>query len=68
MSIEGIAQEHFNALSQTEINKPTTSCTRHALFYYYLSDDSKQYAAITTAKSKCLIELFKKKSIGVIIK
>ena len=48
MSIEGIALEHFSALPQTEIN---------SVFHSFLSDDSKQDAAITNSRSNCLIEL-----------
>ena len=57
MSIEGIALEHFSELPQTEINSSTEPCTRHAVFNYFLSDDSKQDSATTTAHSKRLIEL-----------
>ena len=49
MSIEGIVLEHFSALLQTEINSSTEPYPRHALFYHFLSDDSKQDAATTTA-------------------
>ena len=60
MSIEGIVLEHFNALPQTEINASTEPCTQHAVFNYFLSDDSKQDADTTTAHRNCLIELLKK--------
>ena len=55
MSIEGIALEHFSAASQTDINSSTLSSPRHAVFHSFLSDDSKQDAATTTAHSKRLI-------------
>ena len=57
--IEGIELENFSALPQTEINSSTKPSPRHAVFHSYLSDDSKQYAANTTAHSKRLIELLK---------
>ena len=53
MNIEGIALEHFSALPQTEIKTSTKACPYHA----YLSYDSKQDAATTTAHIKRLIEL-----------
>ena len=56
MSIEGIALEHFGALPQTEIKPSTKPCPRHAVFNYFLSDDSKYYAATTTAHNNHLIE------------
>ena len=59
MSIEGIALEHFSELPQTEINSSTKPCPRHAVFQYFLSDDSKQDAATTTAHINRLIELLK---------
>ena len=55
MSIKGIVLEHFSALPTADINTPTTSCQRHAVFHYFLSYDSKQYAANTNAHSKRLI-------------
>ena len=68
MSIGGIVLEHFSALPQTEINSSTKPCPRHAVFYYFLSDDIEQYAATTTANSKHFIELFKKKLMSALIK
>ena len=65
MSIEGIVLEHFNALPKTEKNSSTKSCPRHTVFYYFLSDDSKQYDATTTAHSKSLIELLKEGNLLV---
>ena len=47
--IEGIALEIFSALSNTDINTITPSRQRHGVFHSFLSDDSKQGAAITTA-------------------
>ena len=57
MSIEGIVLEHFDALTQTEINSSTKPCPCHAVFRSFLSDNSKQDAATTNAHSNCLIEL-----------
>ena len=67
MSIEGIGLEHFSELPQTEINASTKPCPRHAVFHYFLSDDSKQDAATTTAHSNILIELIKMKKTDVSI-
>ena len=36
------------------------SSTRHAVFHYFLSDNRKQYSDTTAARSKVIIELFKK--------
>ena len=60
MSIKGIVLDHFSELTQTEINSSTEPCPRHVVFHYFLSDDSKQDSAATTAHSNCLIELLKK--------
>ena len=69
MSIGGIELEHLSALTQTEIKTSTKACPRHALFHYFLSDDSKQDATTTTAHIKHLIELLKRsKSNGGKIK
>ena len=55
VSIGGIALEHFSALPQTEINAYTELFPRHAVFHSFLSDDSKQDSAATTAHSSRLI-------------
>ena len=55
MSIEGIVLEHFSAAPQADINSSTLSCPSRAVFHSFLSDDSKQDAATTTAHSKLLI-------------
>ena len=52
MSIEGIALEHFSAATQADINPSTLSRPQHAVFHSFLSDDSKQDAATTTAHNK----------------
>ena len=51
MSIEDIVLENFSELPKSGINAPTKSCPRHAVFHYYLSDNSKQDATTTTAHS-----------------
>ena len=63
MSIEGIALEHFSAAPQSDINSSSLPCPRHAVFYSFLSDDSKQDAATTTAYSKRLISLLKNEKV-----
>ena len=68
MSIEGIALEHFSALPNSGINSSIESCPRHAVFHYFLSDDSKQDTSTTTSHSKHFIELLKEGNIGFIIK
>ena len=52
MSIEGIVLEHFSALPKTDINSTTPSRKIHAVYNYFLSDDSKQDASNTTAHRK----------------
>ena len=52
MSIEGIALEHLSPEPQADINSSTLSRPRHAVFHSFLSDDSKQDAATTTAHIK----------------
>ena len=63
MSIECIALENFSALPQTEIKSSTKPCPSHAVFHYFLSDDSKQDATTTTAHRKRLIELLKEQKV-----
>ena len=63
VSIEGIVLEHFSAAPQADINSSTLSRPRHAVFHSFLSDDSKQDAATTTAHSKILISLLKNKKV-----
>ena len=63
VSIEGISLEHFSAATQADINSSTLSRPRHTVFHYFLSDDSKQDAATTTAHSKRLISLLKNKQV-----
>ena len=62
MSNAGIALEHVSELPQTERKASTEPCPLHAVFYSFLSDDSKQDAATTTAHSNSLIELLKNKN------
>ena len=57
--------EHFSELPQTDINASTEPCPLHAVFYYYLSDHSKQDAATTTVHRNCLIELLKSQKTDV---
>ena len=63
MSIEGISLEHFSALTQIEINSSTKPFPRHVVYHSFLSDDSKQDAATTTAHSKLLIEMLREKKL-----
>ena len=55
MSIEVIALEYFSALPKTDIKSFTISRQLHAVFRYFLSEDSKQDAATTTAHIKHFI-------------
>ena len=50
VSIEGIALVHFSAAPHADINSTTISRPRHAVFHSFLSDNSKQNAATTTAQ------------------
>ena len=61
MSIEGIVLEHFSALPKTGINASTKACPDHAVFHYFLSDDSEQDSVTTTSHIKILIELIKER-------
>ena len=63
VSIEGIALEHFSAAPQSDINSSLLPCPMHAVFHSFLSDDSKQVAATTTAHRKRLISLIKNKQV-----
>ena len=63
MSIEGIALKHFSAAPQTNINSTTPSRQLHAVFHYFLSDDSKQDSTTTNAHRKYLISLIKEKKV-----
>ena len=57
VSIEGLALEHLSAVPQADINSSTLSRQLHTVSHYFLSDNSKQDAATTTAHSKLLISL-----------
>ena len=61
--IEGISLEHFSAAPQEDIMSYTLSHQRHAVFHYFLSDDSKHDSATTTSHSKRLISLLKNKQV-----
>ena len=50
--IEGIALEHLSEAPKEYIKSSTISRQRHAVFHSFLSDDSKQDAATTTAHRK----------------
>ena len=62
VSIKGIVSEHFSALPKADINSTRPSRKIHAVSHYFLSCDSKQDAATTTAHSKRLISLLKDKN------
>ena len=59
VSIEGIALEHFSEAPQADINSTTPSRQHHAVFHYFLPDDSKQDSATTIEQKKRLISLLK---------
>ena len=61
VSIEGILLKYFNAVPQADINSSTILRQRHAVFHYFLSENSKQYAATNTAHSKQLLSFLKDK-------
>ena len=61
VSIEGITLENFSTLQKADINSTTPSRQRHTVFHSFLSDDSKQYSATTTAHINILIALIKDK-------
>ena len=63
MSIEVIALENFNAAPQADINSSTLSRPRQSVFHSFLSDDSKQDAATTTAHIKRLMSFLKNKHV-----
>ena len=63
MSIEGIALEHDSALPKADINSTTPSRQRNAVFHPFLSDNSKQDAATTTAQRNGLISFLKEKRL-----
>ena len=63
MSLKAISLEHSSAVPQADIISYKLSRQRHAVFHSFLSDDSKQDAAITTAHRKRLISLLKKKQV-----
>ena len=55
--------EHFSAVPQTNINSNTPSRQCHAVFHYFLSNDSKQDAATITSHRKHLISFLKDKKL-----
>ena len=67
VSIEGIALENFSGLPKTGINVSTKTFPRHAVFYSFLLDDSKQDSSTTTKHIKRLIVIIKETIIDVTI-
>ena len=63
MSIESIALEHFSELPKSNIKPSKISRRRHAVFHYFLSDDSKQDSATSTVHRKRLISLLKNRKL-----
>ena len=63
VSIEGIVLIHFSATPLTETEETIQARTRHAVFCYFFSDESKQDSATTIAHSKRTIELLKQRKI-----
>ena len=59
VSIEGTKLEHFSATFQETSSSSSHICTRHAVFHYFLSDNSKQDAAKTATHRKQIIEMLK---------
>ena len=53
--IEGTALENFSALTKADINLTTSSRQCHAVFQFFISDDSKQDSATTTSHIKRLM-------------
>ena len=63
MSIEVIALEIFSVVPKTDIHSTIPSRQCHEVFHSFLSDNSKQDDATTTAHSKRLISLLKDKKL-----
>ena len=57
--------EHFSLLPNTEINAPTKSFQRHAVFHSYFSDDRKQDSTTTNSHRKSFIGILKKKVLNL---
>ena len=55
--------EHFSAAPKSDIKSSTISRQCHAVFHYFLSDNSKQDAATTTAHIKLFISLINIKKV-----
>ena len=63
MSIKVIKLRFFSELAKADIYSTTQSHQRHAVFYSFLSDDSKHDPYTTTAHSKNLVSLLKEKKV-----
>ena len=59
VSIEGIELEHLSTWPYSGIKSSTKSCSRHAVFHYFLSDDIKQDDSTAPSHIRHLIELLK---------
>ena len=57
--LEGIVLEYFRAWPKSDINSTTPSRQRHSVFNSFLSDNSKQDAATTTAHIKRFISFLR---------
>ena len=57
VSIEDILLERFSDTHQETYSYSVQSCTRHALFHSFISDNRKRYAATTAAHIKRTIDI-----------
>ena len=57
VSIEVIALEHFSASQQLSLLLAWGNVSRHSVFQYVLSSDSKRYSATIAAQSERIIFL-----------
>ena len=55
--------ENFSALPKADIKSTTPSRQRHAVFHYFLSEDSKQDSATITTHINSFISLIKDKTL-----
>ena len=58
MYIEGVALGHFSTRDQEISSSYLHSCTLHAVFHLFMSDNNKQDTAPTAKHRKQIIEMF----------
>ena len=63
MCIEGIALEQFSAIYQGTSPPSSHNFKRHAVFQFFLLDNTKEHSGTTSTNSKKITEFFKNRKL-----